>query len=93
MGNSSLRRLAFPNPFYSSEGALRRFADSDFYHINIGRRIVSDGLLDSVFNSESSTSALVFVVIPFYSLGAIAVGYTLAWLLLRLIMPKEDVTR
>ncbi|MBC8029627.1 MAG: hypothetical protein H7Z16_05910 [Pyrinomonadaceae bacterium] len=42
----------------------------------------------SIFNSESSTSALVFVVIPFYALIAIAVVYLLAWLVLRLFTTK-----
>lgn len=37
----------------------------------------------SVFNSESSTSALAFIFIPIYALAAIAVVYGLAWLLLK----------
>ncbi|MGZ5435917.1 MAG: hypothetical protein ACXWID_10500 [Pyrinomonadaceae bacterium] len=42
----------------------------------------------SIFNSESSTSALVFVVLPIYAMVATAVVYVLAWLLLRLVIPK-----
>jgi hypothetical protein len=42
----------------------------------------------SIVTSESSTSALVFIFIPIYALAAIAVVYLLAWLLLRLFMPK-----
>jgi hypothetical protein len=42
----------------------------------------------SIFKSESSTSALVFIFIPFFALIAIAVVYVLAWLLLRLLMRK-----
>jgi hypothetical protein len=41
----------------------------------------------SIFRSESSTSALVFIFIPIYALAAIAVVYGLAWLLLRSLMP------
>jgi hypothetical protein len=41
----------------------------------------------SIFNSESSTAALVFVFIPIYSLVAIAVIYGLALLLLKSFMP------
>lgn len=44
---------------------------------------------NSIFNSESSTSALVFVFIPVYSLVAIGVGYGLARLLLGLLMTKS----
>jgi glucan phosphoethanolaminetransferase (alkaline phosphatase superfamily) len=40
----------------------------------------------SIFNSESSTSALAFIFIPVYALAAIAVVYGLAWLLLRSFM-------
>ena len=43
----------------------------------------------SIFKSESSTSALVFVFIPIYTLVTIAVLYGLAWLLLRLFMSKS----
>ena len=43
----------------------------------------------SIFNSESSTSALVFIFIPIYALMAIAVVYGLAWLLLKSLMPKS----
>jgi hypothetical protein len=43
----------------------------------------------SIFNAESSTSALVFVFIPLYSLVGIAVTYGLAWLVLRFVMPKS----
>ena len=44
----------------------------------------------SIFRSESSTSALVFLFIPFYGLAAIAIVYLLAWLLLRLLVPKSS---
>jgi hypothetical protein len=43
----------------------------------------------SIFNSESSTSALVFIFIPLYSLVAIGVGYGLVRLLLGLLMRKS----
>jgi glucan phosphoethanolaminetransferase (alkaline phosphatase superfamily) len=43
----------------------------------------------SIFNSESSTSALVFIFIPIYALAATAVVYGLAWLLLKSFMPKS----
>ena len=43
----------------------------------------------SIFNSESSTSALVFVFVPVYSLAAIAVVYGLAFLLLKSFMPAS----
>lgn len=43
----------------------------------------------SIFNSESSTSALVFVFIPIYALAAIGVVYGLAWLLLRSFVPAS----
>ncbi|HYG82518.1 MAG TPA: hypothetical protein VD861_19130 [Pyrinomonadaceae bacterium] len=43
----------------------------------------------SIFRSESSTSALVFVFIPLYALAAIAVVYVLAWLLLKSFMPTS----
>ena len=43
----------------------------------------------SVFNSESSTSALAFIFVPIYALAAIAVVYGLAWLLLRSLMPAS----
>ena len=43
----------------------------------------------SVFNSESSTSALVFIFIPIYALAAIAVVYGLALLLLKSFMPAS----
>jgi hypothetical protein len=45
----------------------------------------------SIFNSESSTSALAFIFIPFYALVAIAAVYVLAWLLLRSFMAKSKV--
>jgi glucan phosphoethanolaminetransferase (alkaline phosphatase superfamily) len=45
----------------------------------------------SIFNSESSTSALAFIFIPFYALVASAVVHVLAWLLLRLFMTKSEV--
>lgn len=41
----------------------------------------------SVFASDSSTSALVFVFIPVYALAAIGLVYGLTWLLLRSLMP------
>jgi hypothetical protein len=41
----------------------------------------------SIFNSESSTAALVFVFIPIYSLVAIAVIFGLTLLLLKSFMP------
>lgn len=44
----------------------------------------------SIFNSESSTSALVFVFVPIYALAAIALVYGLAWLLLRSFMPTSE---
>ena len=43
----------------------------------------------SIFGSESSTAALVFVVIPLYALAAIAVSYGAFWLLLRFFMPRR----
>lgn len=43
---------------------------------------------DSTFNSESSTSALVFLFIPIYSFVATGLVYGLSWLMLRLFMPK-----
>ncbi|HEY6186060.1 MAG TPA: hypothetical protein VIW80_00170 [Pyrinomonadaceae bacterium] len=43
----------------------------------------------SIFNSQSSTSALVFVFIPVYALAAIALMYGTAWLLLKSLMPKS----
>jgi hypothetical protein len=43
----------------------------------------------SIFNSESSTSALVFIFIPIYALVAIALMYGTAWLLLKSLMPKS----
>ena len=42
----------------------------------------------SIFNSESSTSALIFLFIPIYALVSIAFVYGLSWLLLRGFMPK-----
>jgi cytochrome c biogenesis factor len=45
----------------------------------------------SIFNSDSSTSALVFVFIPLLSLVAIGVGYGLARLLLGLLMTRSKV--
>jgi hypothetical protein len=44
----------------------------------------------SIFKSESSTSALVFIFIPFFTLIAIAVVYLLAWLVLRLLMRASN---
>jgi len=43
----------------------------------------------SIFNSESSTSALIFVFIPIYALVAIAPVHRLSWLLLKGFMPKS----
>lgn len=43
----------------------------------------------SIFNSESSTSALVFIFIPIYALVAIALVHSLSWLLLKGVMPKS----
>lgn len=43
----------------------------------------------SIFNSESSTSALVFIFIPLYALAAIAVVYGLALLLLKSFLPTS----
>jgi len=43
----------------------------------------------SIFNSESSTSALVFIFIPIYALVAIAIVHGLSWLLLKGFMPKS----
>lgn len=40
----------------------------------------------SIFNSESSTSALVFIFIPIYALVAIAVVHGVTWLLLKALM-------
>jgi drug/metabolite transporter (DMT)-like permease len=37
----------------------------------------------AIFNSESSTSALVFIFIPIYALVTIAVVYAVAWLLIK----------
>lgn len=44
----------------------------------------------SIFSSESSTSALVFIFIPIYALVAMAVVYGLAWVLLKSFMPKPE---
>jgi glucan phosphoethanolaminetransferase (alkaline phosphatase superfamily) len=43
----------------------------------------------SIFSSESSTSALVFIFIPIYALLAIALVQALSWLLLKGFMPKS----
>lgn len=43
----------------------------------------------AIINSASSTSALIFIVIPIYALVAIAVVYVFALFLLRLAMPKH----
>ena len=43
----------------------------------------------SIFNSESSTSALVFIFIPIYALAVIALMYGIAWVLLRSLMPRS----
>jgi hypothetical protein len=42
----------------------------------------------SIFHSESSTSALVFIFIPIYALIAIAIVYGVTWLILRTLMPR-----
>jgi hypothetical protein len=39
----------------------------------------------AMFVSVSSTSALVFVVIPFYALAATAIIYFVCWMLIRLV--------
>jgi hypothetical protein len=44
----------------------------------------------SIFKSESSTSALVFIFVPFFDLIAIAVVYLIAWLVLRLLMRMQN---
>jgi hypothetical protein len=44
----------------------------------------------SIFKSESSTSALVFIFIPFFTLIAIAVVDLIAWLVLRLLMRTSN---
>ena len=46
----------------------------------------------SMFKSESSTSALVFLFIPLYGLAAIGIVYLFGWLLLRLLMPESRKT-
>ena len=53
--------------------------------------VVSSVLLywASIFKSESSTSALVFIFIPLYSLVGIAVTYGLVRLALQFVMPKS----
>jgi hypothetical protein len=43
----------------------------------------------SIFDSESSTSALAFIFIPIYAIAATAVVYGLAWLLLKSFMPTS----
>jgi hypothetical protein len=43
----------------------------------------------SIFNSESSTSALVFIFVPIYALAAVAVVYGLALLLSKSFMPTS----
>lgn len=43
----------------------------------------------SIFNSESSTSALVFLFIPIYALLAMAVVYVVSWLVLKSFIPKS----
>jgi hypothetical protein len=43
----------------------------------------------SIFNAESSTSALVFIFIPIYALAAIALVHGLSWLLLKGFMSKS----
>ena len=44
----------------------------------------------AIFVSETSTSALVFVVIPFYALAAIAVFYFVCWILIRLMRGRAS---
>ena len=43
----------------------------------------------SIIKSASSTSALIFIVVPIYALVATAVVYVLSLFLLRLVMPKH----
>lgn len=56
--------------------------------------VVSSALIywGSIFNSESSTSALVFIFVPVYSLAAIAIVYGLAFLLLKSFMPASKAS-
>lgn len=52
--------------------------------------VVSSALIywAAIFNSESSTSALVFIFIPIYALVAIAVVYVVALLLIKSFVTK-----
>lgn len=43
---------------------------------------------DAIFNSASSTSSLIFVVLPLYALAATAILYPLAWLVSKAFLPK-----
>lgn len=43
----------------------------------------------SIINSASSTSALIFIVVPIYALVATVVVYVLVLFLLRFVMPKH----
>jgi hypothetical protein len=53
--------------------------------------VVSSVLIywSSIFDSESSTSALAFFFVPIYALAATAVVYGLAFLLLKSFMPAS----
>jgi hypothetical protein len=44
----------------------------------------------SIFVSVSSTSALVFLVVPLYALAAIAVVYLVSWLLIRFLVRRRE---
>jgi hypothetical protein len=44
----------------------------------------------AMFVSVSSTSALVFVVIPIYALAAIAIIYFVCWMLIRLVRRRAS---
>jgi hypothetical protein len=43
----------------------------------------------SIFASTSSTSALVFIFVPLYSLAAIAIVFGFSWLILRSFIPSS----
>jgi len=44
----------------------------------------------AMFVSQTSTSALVFVVIPFYALAAIAIFFFVCWMLIRLMRRRSS---
>ena len=46
----------------------------------------------SIFNPDSSTSALIFIFVPVYSLVAIGVGFGLSRLLLGLLLTKSKAS-